>query len=202
MVRKLLRGLLFLVFMGLVPVACCREERDYANIRELLLYLSEPGVNSPALLTGARTSAPELMTTVRLQYDYLTAAPTSSLFGSQAMAFQCEGPGIKGLKDKVASITFTSLGLFNGVAAGQSLEQFVRCSGGNSKFQNLRFPLAQLADSLNTWKAGEFDGQLDIPLELYISPLPRDNAQQQFQLRIQLQSGKEVVQTTPAIIWN
>ena len=202
MLQNLLRGVLLFVFMGLVPVACCKEDLDHANIREIFLSLSEPGAGKPTLTTGARTSAPELLTSMIIQYDYLAALPMGSLFGNQALAFSCPDPGSEGLKDQVANITLTSTGLFNGVAAGQSLEQFVQCGGGTSRYKGVRFPLAQLVDSLNTWKAGDAGhGELDLPLELYIGPLPRDNANQQFQLRIQLKSGNEVVQTTPAIVW-
>lgn len=201
MIRKVLRPLLVLIFTGLVPIGCCKESAlDYANLRELALYLAESASASAALTTGSRTTAPELILTVRPEYDYLAAAPVGSWFAGQAMALSCPEPGGKGLKDKVADVLFTSTGLFNGVATGQSLQQFVRCSGGNSHYQGLDFPLSQLADSLNKWKGGDL-GELNRIFELRISPKPRDNAQQQFQLLIRMVSGKEVRQSTPVIIW-
>ncbi|UPL48903.1 hypothetical protein [Hymenobacter sublimis] len=200
MIWKLLRMLLLLIFLGVVPMACCKEElREYANVQAIRLFLSE-SVNGPAITSGTRTTAAQLRATVQLEYHYVAVAPSGSWFSGNAMALQCPEPGGKGLKDKVESVSFTSTGLFNGVAAGQSLEQFVRCSAGNSRYQGVTFPLAQLADSLNTWKSGKY-GELNYPLELVISPKPTDNVQQQFLLRIRLQSGKQLEQTTPTFVW-
>ncbi|UYZ63801.1 hypothetical protein [Hymenobacter weizhouensis] len=202
MFKKLIQTLLLGVFLGMVPLGCCKDEpREYVTVRGLKLYLSEPAPGSPLLNSGARTSAPELLTTVRLEYNYVAAAPVGALFTSQAVAWSCEAPGRKGLKDKVTAVTFTSTGLFNGVAAGQPLNQFVRCSGGRSYHQGAEFALAYLADSLNSWKSGEY-GDLNTPLYLRISPKPRDNAHQQFQLRLRFASGHEVVQTAPDIRWD
>ena len=201
MPRKLFYTLLFLVFMGILPVGCCKEEvRDYANLRAMKLLLTEPGPGSSQLASGSRTTASELVTTIIPEYDFVTLAPAGALFTGSALAWSCDEPGEKGLKDKVAAVSFASTGLFNGIAAGQSLEPVVRCSGGLSRYKGLDFPLSQLADSLNTWKSGKY-GDLNSPLELHISPKPRDNARQQFELRIRLESGKEVMQATPEIFW-
>ncbi|RSK37466.1 hypothetical protein [Hymenobacter metallilatus] len=181
-------------------MGCCKEElRDYANVRAIRLLVAE-SANGPAFTNGTRTTAAQVLASVRLEYDYLAAAPSGSWFTAGALAWQCEEPGRKGLKDKITEVSFTSTGLFNGVAAGQPLNQFVRCLPGNSRYQGVSFPLAQLADSLNSWKSGDY-AELDRPIELVVSPKPTDNAQQQFRLRLRLHSGKEVEQTTPSFIW-
>ncbi|MET4105824.1 hypothetical protein [Hymenobacter sp. UYP22] len=199
MTRKLVQMLLLLVFLGVIPMGCCKELRDYANVRVVQLLVAETS-NGPAFTAGTRTAAAQLLVSLVLKYDYLAAAPSRNWFAASAMAFQCDEPGSRGLKDKISELSLTSTGQFNGVAAGQPLNQFVRCLAGNSSYQGVSFPLAQLADSLNSWKSGGYD-ELDRPIELIVSPKPADNAQQQFRLRIRLQSGKEIEQTTPSFIW-
>ncbi|GGG38542.1 hypothetical protein [Hymenobacter glacieicola] len=197
---KLLRTLLMLLFLGVVPIACCKEEmRDYANVRAIGLTLAE-SINGVAFTDGTRTTAAELLANIRLEYSYLASVSLGNPFIGSANALQCEEPGGKGLKDRIAALSFTSTGLFNGVAAGQPLDQFVRCSAGKSGYEGTTFPLTQLADSLNTWKSGKF-GELNYPIKLTIGPKPADNAQQQFRLRIRLQSGQEIEQTTPRFTW-
>jgi hypothetical protein len=205
MFRRLFIGLMLLVFTGLLPSSCffkCNLP-DYAILREFSFDLSEPNSNMPpfnvpALTSGARTSALELFASMWLRYDYVAAAPVRPLFTQQALAFSCvEDYGSKGVKDPITAVTLTSTSPFNGVVAGQSLNQFARCRNHRNVRDTLEFSVAQLPDSINRWKGDDLGG----PVSLRISPKPRDNAQQQFELRIRLQSGKEVVQTTPAIIW-
>ena len=201
MTQKPLKALLLLVFTGLIPVGCCKESRlDYANVRQVFVYLSESTNINVGLTNNSRTRDTALVVTVRLDYDYLAAAPARTWFTGQALALQCPEPGEKGLKDKVAAVSFTSAGLFNGVPAGQSLAQFVRCSAGYGSSPRIEFPLSQLADSLNKWRAGEYR-ELTTPLQLRISPKPRDNARQQFQVLIRLASGKELGEYTPSVLW-
>ena len=149
------------------------------------------------LLSGARTSATELRATLQLQIDYIAQRPPNALFLGQAQALQCADEGSKGLKAAVTDVVLTSTGLFNGQAAGQSLNAFVRCASLNNP---KAFPLSQLADSLNSkhWQLY----QLGAPLVLHISPKPTDNDRQQFQVRIRVVGGQELTQSTPAIIWN
>ena len=205
MFRRLFISLLLLVFMGMVPMGCFRcEVPDYAILREFSLFISEPApgaipFSEPVLDNGARTTATALLLSIRqLQYDYVSAPSLRPLFTSQALAWSCEDPGLKGLKDQVEAVKLTSKGLFNGVPAGQSLNQFVRGRTFSFFADTAEFPLDQLADVLNRRK---YNNDIKNPISLRISPKPRDNAQQQFELRIRLQSGKEVTQTTPAIIW-
>ncbi|WP_125921512.1 hypothetical protein [Hymenobacter lapidarius] len=160
--------------------------------------MTETAPGSPLLVAGARTSAPELLVTVRLDVDLVAAARSGSPFVGQAHAWQCEDGGAKGLKDKVSVVTFTSNNVFNGVPAGQSLETFVRCTGGYSRYSNRDFPLAQLADSLNRWQSADLGG----PLSLRIGPKPTGGAPQQFPVRIRTNSGKELAKATPEIIWD
>lgn len=207
MFQKLLRALLVLGFMGLLPVGCvdvCPNLPDYATLREFSFSLAEstsgaPSFSDPELASGARTTVPTLLAHIKhLDYDYVATAPTGSPFSSPAVAWSCvEDYGSKGLRDRVAAVTLTSTGLFNGLAAGQPLNQFVRCRSYQNYADSVAFPLAQLPNLLNAWKNDE----LRTPLTLRISPKPRDNARQQFSLRVRLESGKEIVQTTPEIFW-
>ena len=157
MQTNLFRLLLLLVFVGVLPVGCCTElPPPHLRIRGFDLYLTEPPTTINTRLTsGIRTSAPELLTTVRFQFDAVAATRGSLPFVGSAQALQCEEPGGKGLKEALAVdiVEFTSTGVFNGVAAGQSLQWFVRCTGGYSR--PTEFPLGQLADSLSTWEAHE-----------------------------------------------
>ncbi|WP_035562545.1 hypothetical protein [Hymenobacter sp. IS2118] len=195
---RLIKLFLTLLFLGLVPVACCREEkRDFASLREIMLFMTEPAPGSPVLIEGARTSAPELLVAVRLDVDLVAGTWGGSPFVSQAQAWQCEDGGMKGLKEKVAAVTLTSNNAFNGVPAGQSLETFVRCTGGYNRYSNLDFPLAQLADSLSKWQAPD----LYMPISLRIGPKPTGGTPQQFTLRIRTASGRELAKATPEIIW-
>lgn len=177
-------------------MSCCRQAtRDYVYFKALSLALAD-AAGSP-LLSGARTSATELRATLQLQLDYIAQRPPSASFLGQAQAFQCADEGSKGLKSAVTEVTLTSTGLFNGQAAGQSLNTFVRCASLNNP---TAFPLAQLADSLNNKRWQLY--QLGAPLVLRISPKPTDNDRQQFQVRLRVAGGQELTQSTPAIIWN
>jgi hypothetical protein len=149
------------------------------------------------LLSGAHTSATELQATLQLQIDYIAQRPSNALFLGQAQALQCAEEGSKGLKSAVTDVELTSTGLFNGQAAGQSLNAFVRCTSPRNP---TAFPLSQLADSLNSKRWQLY--QLGAPLVLYISPKPADNAYQQFRVRVRVAGGQELTQSTPAIIWN
>ncbi|TGE04230.1 hypothetical protein [Hymenobacter fodinae] len=206
MYKKLFVGLLLLLFTGLVPTSCffkC-EVPDHALLQEFSLFLSEPvrgaaPFTEPVLANGARTIAAALFVSIgQLKYDYVSAPSLQSLFANQALAFSCPPPGRLGLKDQVETVTLTSKGVFNGVPAGQPLDQFVRCRTYNSFTDTLEFPLDQLPTSINK---RTYATDLESPVRLRISPKPLDNAQQQFELRVRLQSGKELMQTTSAIIW-
>jgi hypothetical protein len=187
------------VFLGLVPVACCSDEtREYARFGKIDLRLTEAAPGSPVLVTGARTSAPELLIDLGFQYEFVAAAGVASPFTGRAYAWQCEEPGRRGLKDKLTAVTLTSNRAFNGVPAGQSLEAFVRCTAGSSRYSTLDFPLAQLDDSLNTWISPEFYA----PVVLRIGPKPAGGAPQQFTVRLRTSSGQELEQAAPEIIWD
>lgn len=180
----------------MLPVSCCRQTtRDYMYFKGISLALAD-AAGSP-LLSGASTSATELRATLQLQIDYIAQRPPSALFLNQAQALQCADEGSKGLKSAVTDVVLTSTGLFNGQAAGQSLNTFVRCTGPSNP---TAFPLSQLADSLNSKRWQLY--QLGAPLVLHISPKPADNARQQFQVRMRVVGGQELTQRTPAIIWN
>ena len=194
--RNVVRTLLTLTFLGLIPVGCCKQvTREYVRPQELLLVLAEPAPDSPALASGARTSAPELLASVRFRYEYVAAVSAGSPFVGAAYALQCPAEGMSGMKDKIAAVAVTSTGLFNGVAAGQSLQHLVRCRTGPGRAE---FPLAQLADSLSARKLD----QLYETVTLRIGPRPADNAAQQFRVSVRLGNGQEVAQLTPAIVWN
>ena len=192
----LLRSFLLLVFLGVVPLSCCRQAtRDYTYLKDLDLQLTD-AAGTP-LTSGARTSAAELRATLHFRLDYIAQQPLGAPFAGQALALQCADEGMKGLKSAVTEVVLTSTGLFNGQAAGQSLNAFVRCSTTGNPAE---FPLSQLVDSLNTktWQLT----QLYAPLVLRISPKPTDNARQQFQVRVRLANASELTQRTPDIIWN
>lgn len=192
----LLRSFLLLVFLGVLPVSCCRQAtREYVYIKEMTLALAD-AAGSP-LSSGARTSAAELRATLRFQIDYVAQGPAGAPFTGQAQALQCPTEGTKGWKSAVTEVVLTSTGLFNGRTAGQSLNAFVRCSTAGSPTE---FPLAQLADSLNSksWQLYRFGD----PLVLRISPKPADNARQQFQVRVRVANARELAQSTPEVIWD
>jgi hypothetical protein len=190
------RSCLLLVFLGGLPVSCCQQTtRDYMFFKALSLDLADAAGNP--LLSGSSTSAVELRATLLLQIDYIAQVPTSALFVSQAQALQCKDEGTKGLKAAVTDVVVTSTGLFNGRAAGQSLNAFVRCESATNPTP---FPLAQLADSLNSKRWQRY--QLGAPVVLHISPKPTDNASQQFQVRVRVAGGQDLTQRTPAISWN
>jgi len=192
----LLRSFLLLVLLGVLPVSCCKQAtRDYVYLKEMTLELAEaPG---RPLSSGARTSAAELRATLRFRIDYVAQGTAGSLFIGTAQALQCPAEGSNGLKSDVAEVVLTSTGRFNGRAAGQSLNSFVRCYTANSPTE---FPLSQLADSLNTKTRQEY--RINLPVVLRISPKPSDNAQQQFRLQVRVAGGQELTQTTPDIVWN
>lgn len=190
----LLRSCLLLMFLGLLPGSCCQQAtRDYVYFQTIRLDLTD-AAGTP-LLSGSRTTAAELRATLLLQFDYIAQGPPSALFLSQAHALQCAQEGTKGLKAAVTEVVVTSTGLFNGQAAGQSLNAFVRCASATTPF-----PLSQLADSLNS-KRWQFY-HLGAPLVLHISPKPTDNDRQQFQVRVRVAGSPDLTQRTPAIIWN
>ncbi|WP_143164052.1 hypothetical protein [Hymenobacter daecheongensis] len=149
------------------------------------------------LTSGARTSAAELRATLRFQLDFVAQGSAGSPFIGPAQALQCADEGTKGLKSEVTEVVLTSTGLFNGRAAGQSLNSFVSCSVENSRAE---FPLSQLPDSLKTktWQLY----RLNSSIVLRISPKPADNARQQFQIRLRLANAQELTQSTPDVIWN
>ena len=192
----LFRSLLLLVFLGVLPVACCRQAtRDYAYLKDLFLELAD-AAGTP-LASGARTSANEVRLTMQFRLDYIARGAVGTPFTGSVQAFQCAEEGSKGLKTAVAEVGLTSTGLFNGQAAGQPLNAFVRCTIGRN---GPDFPLAQLADSLNTKKwylYRRFE-----PIVLRVSPKPADNARQQFQVRVRTVDAQQLTQTTPAIIWD
>lgn len=187
--------MLTLVFSGLIPVSCCQQvTREYVRPQELVLALAE-AAGQPALTSGARTAAPELLVSIRFRYEYVASVSAGLPFVGSAYALQCAPEGMRGLKEKVAAVAVTSTGLFNGVTAGQSLQQFVRCRTGTGRAE---FPLTQLADSLNARKID----QLGDTFTLRISPKPADNARQQFRVSVRLDNGQETAQVTSEIIWN
>jgi hypothetical protein len=193
----LLRSFWLLVFWGAVPLSCCRQAtREYTYLKGLDLQLTD-AAGTP-LTSGARTSAAELRAMLHFQLDYIAAQqPLGAPFAGQALALQCADEGTKGLKSAVTEVVLTSTGLFNGQAAGQSLNAFVRCSVAGSA---TAFPLSQLVDSLNT-KTGQLT-PFDAPLVLHIGPKPSNNARQQFQVRVRLADASERTQRTPDIVWN
>ena len=192
----LFRSFLLLVFLGVLPVACCRQAtRDYAHLKEVVLELAD-AAGGP-LATGARTSTPELRLALQFRLDYVARGAGGAPFAGSAQAFQCAEEGQKGFKAGVAAVELTSTGLFNGQAAGQPLNAFVRCSLGRGGSD---FPLARLADSLNTQKWYAY--RRFEPIVLRISPKPADNARQQFQVRVRTVDARQLTQTTPAIIWD
>ena len=192
----LLRSFLLFVFLGVVPLSCCRQAtRDYIYLKGLDLQLTD-AVGTP-LPSGARTSAAELRATLRFRIDYVAQGPAGSPFSGAAHALQCPAEGMSGLKSNVTEVVLTSTGLFNGRAAGQSLNSFVRCFTANSPTE---FPLSQLADSLNTKKGQAY--RINLPIVLHISPKPTDNAQQQFQVRVRQANASELTQLTQDIVWN
>ena len=192
----LLRSFLLLVFLGVLPLSCCRQAtRDYIYLPGLDLQLTD-AVGTP-LPSGARISTAELRAMLRFRIDYVAQGPAGSPFGGAAQALQCPAEGRSGLKSDVTEVVLTSTGLFNGRAAGQSLNSFVHCSTANSPTD---FPLFQLADSLNTKKGQAY--RLNQPVVLRISPRPTDNAQQQFQVRVRQADASERTQRTQDIVWN
>ena len=191
----LFRSFLLLVFLGVLPVACCRQAtRDYLYLKDLALELADAAGNP--LASGARTPTPELRLTLQFRLDYVARSAGGAPFTNAAQAFQCAEEGSKGLKAAVAEVALTSTGLFNGQAAGQPLNAFVRCTIGRGGSD---FPLAQLADSLNT-KSWYLYRRYE-PVVLRISPKPTDNARQQLQVRVRTVNGQLITQTAPAIIW-
>lgn len=200
MTTILFRTLLLLVFLGVLPVACCKQETlDYVYIQGMTLELAD-AAGTP-LLSGASTTTAELEATLRFQFGLVAPAPSGSPFAGPVQATSCPDEGTKGLKTAVTEVVLTSTGLFNGQGAGQSLNAFVRCSlGNNVGSRGADFPLSQLADSLN---AKEEQGRrLYQPVFLRISPKPTDNARQQFQVRLRVASAPDLTQSTPAISWN
>ncbi|HEX8329998.1 MAG TPA: hypothetical protein VF629_20850 [Hymenobacter sp.] len=161
-----------------------------------MLALAE-AANGTVLASGARTSAPELVASVRMVLDLVAARSGGSPFSGAAYALSCPEGGELGLKEAIASVEVTSTGLFNGIAAGQSLQRFVQCS---DEYSTRKFPLAQLADSLN--KKESYPMWAYRTIRLHISPKPADNSAQQFEVRLQLANGQELTQLTPAIIWD
>ena len=192
----LFRSLLLLLFLGVLPVACCRQAtREYAYLKDLFLELAD-AAGTP-LASGARTAANEVRLTLQLRLDYIARGAIGAPFTGVVQAFQCAEEGQKGFKAGVAGVELTSTGLFNGQAAGQPLNAFVRCSLGRG---GPDFPLAQLADSLNTKKWYLY--RRYEPIVLRISPKPADNARQQFQVRVRTVDAQQRTQTTPAIVWD
>ena len=192
----LFRSFLLLVFLGVLPVACCQQAtRDYVYLKEVVLELAD-AAGSP-LANGARTSTAELRLALQFRLDYVARGAGGAPFTGSAQAFQCAEEGQKGFKAGVAGVELTSTGLFNGQAAGQPLNAFVRCTIGRN---GPDFPLAQLADSLNT-KNWYLYRRYE-PVVLRISPKPADNARQQFHVRVRTVDAQQLTQTTPAIIWD
>lgn len=191
-----LRSFLLLLFLGVLPVSCCPQAtRDYLYLQTLALELTDAA--GRPLPSGTHTSAAELRATLRFQVDYVAQGPTGAPFTSQALALQCADEGTQGLKAAVTEVVLTSTGLFNGQAAGQPLNAFVRCSTAGNPTE---FPLSHLADSLNSksWQLSK----LYVPLVLRISPKPTDNARQQFQVQVRVAGGQELTQSTLAVIWD
>ncbi len=204
MCQRLLQLLLFLVFMGLLPVGCCNAPTlDYLSLKAIAFNLIEARPGGGRYVENGRTTTAKLRISTQVQADLVAVVPLGfPSFVSQSIASSaCDSEyGGKGLKDQAKTVAFTSRQLFNGIAPGQSLNQFVRCVGyGKSVSENdtVAVPLSQLADSINVWANKRGSAQFS----LYLSPKPRDNPRQQFELRITLASGKEISQTTPEIIW-
>lgn len=79
----LLRSCLLLLFLGMLPVSCCRQAtRDYMYFKGMSLTLAD-AAGSP-LLSGASTSATELRATLQLQIDYIAQRSPSALFLGQS----------------------------------------------------------------------------------------------------------------------
>jgi hypothetical protein len=200
MTTILFRTLLLLVFLGVLPVACCKQETlDYIYIQGMTLALAD-AAGAP-LLSGANTTTAALEATLRFQFGLVAQAPSGEPFAGPAQATRCPDEGTKGLKTAVTEVVLTSTGLFNGQVAGQSLNAFVRCSlGNNGGSRGADFPLSQLADSLNA--KNEQGLRIYQPVFLRISPKPTDNARQQFQVRLRVASAPDLTQSTPEISWN
>jgi hypothetical protein len=202
--QKLLKALLLLVFMGLLPVSCCHPPTlDFLGITNISFDMMEAGPESQGYVVNGRTSTSILRLRTQIQVDLVGVVPVGlPSFTGRAMATNTCDPkyGGKGLKDKAEAIVITSRQLFNGVPPGQPLSQFVRCVGYGkygSVNDTVTVPLPQLADSINVWATKRVNTQFS----LYLSPKPRDNARQQFEVRIKLESGREVVEATPEILW-
>ncbi|MBL7762578.1 MAG: hypothetical protein JNL23_04050 [Chitinophagaceae bacterium] len=179
----------------LLYVSCCKcldTNEPYNEIAQLLVSASGSGN------TVVDNGVPTTVDSIRLYYTVYNKCvayqnPFSG-FVSSAYACDCKGCGYDGLKSKIKSITITSDSIYNGVAAGSSLNDNFKAVSINANNVLEYITIDSLRKYINTVT---YVG--NIPIVTGVKPT--DFHGHKFTFTIQTEDNKTVMVTTKRINW-
>lgn len=157
---------------------------------DIRLIDASTGLSWAELPENTQTSAPELVIRQSFTLKYVSFLSPAFLLPS---AYAQADPGSLGLKANVASITVSSMQMYNGKPPGSSLNEFVIAFTGPQGTGSLD----ELVESINMPGSVVFDYE-DVPL--YISR-PYEQGVQKFRVTIVFENGDQVSGESVSIYW-
>lgn len=177
-------------FLLLFSWGCADKPYFSVNSIDLRLFDASVGLSWTELSENAQVSAPELV--IRQSFSLKYTSFLSPAFWVPSVHAQ-EAPGSLGLKSPVASITVSSVHLYNGKTPGSSLNEFVTAFTGPQGTGSVE----DLVEAINSPGSVVFDYE-DVPL--YISR-PYEQGPQKFRVTIVFENGDQVSGESARIYW-
>lgn len=178
--------LLLVLFSGILGCECWYPDEHW-KIDELNITIHDSfGLPIDGIIQGDSVS---INLTPEISYLSSVHNPFNGLMGS-VYATSCADPGQGGLKDKLASFSLISSADFNGITAGQPLNDLLK------SFEN-ETTLAEFLFRWNTeaftfWNGGFF----------IFTARPAVGSTHRFTLQLVFESGEIIERSTEEIRWN
>lgn len=184
--KKTLLSLFFATgLFGLLVSCFCKDVNPYWNITDFTIEVLDA---NRAPLVNNQYQGDALI--LNIDMDTYFHANTYNPFVNSCYATQpCPRDGHRGMKDPVVAITITSSEVYNGIPAGQSLNQFARAQG--------EFTLDELINSRQFFTFEYYEQHLEIRL----TQKPTDNAVHTFTVKMETDAGHSKEAQTTAITW-
>lgn len=181
--------LLLTVFLISGLGGCCDEHIPYWTISDLSfeVYDETNHVFADSAIYFPATAPYRLIIVNEIEFITSVGPSISDLFIQQALAFQCPDPGEDGMKDSIVSIELTSNHTFNGIPAGQSLNDQIRIENTLTVDEFLQF-------------TGSLHPLFGRAINITFTERPV-NSTHQFTIRLGLESGKTFTARTVEVTW-
>ena len=179
---------LFLLFLATL-YGCCGEHFSNWSIQDFTIDLRYA---DNRLLENNEFEGDSLKLLMLLEQDFAYISTLSNPFLKTANALSCEPHGDKGMFDKVLSIAVTSSEAFENHPSGTSLNDIIMVQNHSLYF------------SIEEWiaHAEDLPAEFNDVLSLVLIKNPAEDSNHIFTIKVTLESGTTITQTSEEVLWH